>query len=103
MAMQLTPTKKKYAVVSIILGCFLLFISYTDIAILPSLAHRDLTSNYSIVIWWLSLSLLTFGVGVIFTQKKIAFMLALATPIVISIIAIVTQIPLYPHFYDYYG
>jgi len=103
MAIQLTPPKRKYAVVSIILGCFLLFISYTDIAVLPSLAHRDLTTNYSIVIWWLSLSLLTFGVGVIFTQKKVAFMLALAAPVVISIFAIATHIPLYPHFYDYYG
>jgi len=100
MVMQLRSDKSKYVITSILLGCSLLLISYTNIVIV---VEENRSTDYTMYTFWPSLSLLAFGVGIIFTEKKTAIMLALAAPVIISFFMMVfmfaTGIPVFPHLY----
>lgn len=92
---------KKYTVAFIAVGFVLLAISYTDIVV--HVEEKGAT-DYALYTFWSGLSLISFGAGSLFTEKKFAIMLALALPVLISFFGIVLifiiGVPIFPHFYD---
>jgi len=91
---------RKYIIPLIAVGFVLLTISYTDIVVH---VEEKGTTDYALQSFWSGLSLISFGAGVLFTEKKFAFMLALAAPVIISfflaVLMFAIQVPLFPHAY----